>query len=75
MPLAEHVKTIFGESTLQQTGLQTEGVDDGGEPIKAFRPTGRPGLWLVLGPFANVRFFSKYLVRVIDASVRHTSDS
>lgn len=52
-----------------------EGVDDGGEPIKAFRPTGHPGLWIVMGPFANVRFFSKYLVRVSDIMIRRKSEN
>ncbi|KAH9842772.1 uncharacterized protein C8Q71DRAFT_220125 [Rhodofomes roseus] len=63
LPLTENIKAVFGESILDRIGTQMEGLDDGGEMRKGYRPTGQPGFWLVMGPFPSARYFSKILVR------------
>ncbi|KAH9934752.1 uncharacterized protein B0H18DRAFT_978051 [Fomitopsis serialis] len=61
LPLVENIKTIFGESITERIGTQMEGLDEGGEMRKGYRPTGQPGFWIVMGPFPYGRFFSKHL--------------
>ncbi|KAJ7450873.1 FAD/NAD(P)-binding domain-containing protein [Mycena latifolia] len=60
-PIITTAKSIFGEGITDKIGSKIWGLDDEGELIHCYRPTGAPGLWFAPGAFQHSRFFSRHL--------------
>ncbi|KAJ7178227.1 FAD/NAD(P)-binding domain-containing protein [Mycena filopes] len=52
---------IFGDAIKDKVGSKIWGLDDEGELLRCYRPTGAPGVWFAPGAFQHPRFFSKHL--------------
>ncbi|CCM05231.1 uncharacterized protein FIBRA_07441 [Fibroporia radiculosa] len=60
-PPINNLTAIFGDEITNKIGQRVWGMDDEGEMMKAYRPTGQEGLWIGMGAFVFARFHSKYL--------------
>ncbi|KAJ7450861.1 FAD/NAD(P)-binding domain-containing protein [Mycena latifolia] len=60
-PIIETAKSIFGEGITNKIGSKIWGLDEEGELILCYRPTGAPRLWFAPGAFQHSRFFSRHL--------------
>ncbi|KAF8582165.1 dimethylaniline monooxygenase [Ramaria rubella] len=59
-PITDAMQGIFGERVAAQTS-PAYGLDAEGEPVRAYRPSGHPGLWWAVGDFMYSRYYSKSL--------------
>ncbi|THU96864.1 FAD/NAD-P-binding domain-containing protein [Dendrothele bispora CBS 962.96] len=64
--IRDTMREIFGDETMDKTSL-VWGLDEEGELLGSYRPTGHPGLWFATGDFVNSRFSSKQLALEIKA--------
>ncbi|KAJ7164476.1 FAD/NAD(P)-binding domain-containing protein [Mycena filopes] len=53
--------SVFGDAIKDKVGSKIRGMDDEGEQLRCYRPTGAPGVWFAPGAFQQSRFFSKHL--------------
>ncbi|KAJ7754845.1 FAD/NAD(P)-binding domain-containing protein [Mycena metata] len=60
-PIIANAVSILGEGIKEKVGSRIWGLDEEGELIRCYRPTGAPGLWFAPGAFQHPRFFSKHL--------------
>ncbi|KIJ46896.1 hypothetical protein M422DRAFT_249636 [Sphaerobolus stellatus SS14] len=60
-PIKNTVHEIFGED-IANAVTPVWGLDEEGESIRAYKPSGHPGLWWAIGEFMSSRYYSKSLV-------------
>ncbi|EKM77860.1 hypothetical protein AGABI1DRAFT_76892 [Agaricus bisporus var. burnettii JB137-S8] len=63
----DEIIKVFGYETAEKAG-RLGGVDEEGERINTFRPTGHPALWYGGGSFYEARYQSKQVAMLIKAS-------
>ncbi|KIJ46897.1 hypothetical protein M422DRAFT_249637, partial [Sphaerobolus stellatus SS14] len=65
-PIKNTIREIFGED-IANAVTPVWGLDEEGENIRAYTPSGHPGLWWAIGDFAISRYYSKSLALQIKA--------
>ncbi|KIJ23646.1 hypothetical protein M422DRAFT_39511 [Sphaerobolus stellatus SS14] len=65
-PIKNTVHEIFGED-IANTVTPVWGLDEEGESIRGYKPSGHPGLWWAIGEFMSSRYYSKSLALQIKA--------
>ncbi|KAJ7643520.1 hypothetical protein FB45DRAFT_861142 [Roridomyces roridus] len=66
-PIMPSITSVMGDGIQTLIGNKISGLDEGGELMHCFRPTGAPGIWVTPGGFGTARFFSKHLAIQIKA--------
>ncbi|EED82794.1 predicted protein [Postia placenta Mad-698-R] len=71
-PVIDNIKELFGPEITDTIGFRLGGIDEEGEHMRAYRPSGHAGLWFALGLLPQIRAFSKYLILAEELGLKET---